>query len=332
MHRREDDHYDPRRRGQREDGDNHTSKKSRSRWDVDDVSKKHEGERSRSSRWDDSSSSSKRSSYQNSKRRWDDKEENSLEISGGRWDKNGRNDSARSGSSQSSSRDRRSRSRSNSPFKRNDQDYSSYSNPSKDDRRLDEPKNSQSSVVNHQSAKNNTSQKHSSWSDSSSDEDGKPRKLDRNLYGMGSSCSEFGQTGQPDLSRDNISATDYMLSKVAPIQTHEFESQDLKSNNATAPGISLKLGSTSAKPMPLPKVISVSVPVKAAKVAAIFNDDDDEPEEMPPECKMRMKNVGRETKTSEGPNSFGKTKIGFCNLSHLAEKKLDGKLDVKKKP
>lgn len=46
--------------------------------------------------------------------------------------------------------------------------------------------------------------------------------------------------------------------------------------------------------MPLPKVISVPISVKSTKVAAIFNaDDDDEPEEMPPECKMRMKNVGR---------------------------------------
>jgi hypothetical protein len=58
------------------------------------------------------------------------------------------------------------------------------------------------------------------------------------------------------------------------------------------------------------------------KVASIFNeDDDDEPEEMPAECRMRMKNVGRETPTSAGPNSFGKTKIGFCNVSHIAEKK-----------
>lgn len=48
------------------------------------------------------------------------------------------------------------------------------------------------------------------------------------------------------------------------------------------------------KPTPLPKVISVPVPVKSTKVAAVFGDsDDDEPEEMPPECKMRMKNVGR---------------------------------------
>lgn len=33
---------------------------------------------------------------------------------------------------------------------------------------------------------------------------------------------------------------------------------------------------------------------RPTKVAAIFNiDDDDEPEEMPPEARMRMKNIGR---------------------------------------
>jgi len=66
--------------------------------------------------------------------------------------------------------------------------------------------------------------------------------------------------------------------------------------------------------------------VKSSKVAAIFNDDDDEePEEMPPEARMKMKNVGRNTPTSAGPNSFGKTKIGFCNTLHIAERELEEK-------
>lgn len=35
-------------------------------------------------------------------------------------------------------------------------------------------------------------------------------------------------------------------------------------------------------------------PVKSRPTAAIFNsDDDEEPEEMPPEAKMRMRNIGR---------------------------------------
>ncbi|XP_073442275.1 PEST proteolytic signal-containing nuclear protein isoform X3 [Dendrobates tinctorius] len=54
------------------------------------------------------------------------------------------------------------------------------------------------------------------------------------------------------------------------------------------PSISIKLGS--AKPKETPPA---AVPKKTS-VAAAFNDEDDsEPEEMPPEAKMRMKNIGR---------------------------------------
>ncbi|XP_078736098.1 PEST proteolytic signal-containing nuclear protein [Lampetra fluviatilis] len=50
---------------------------------------------------------------------------------------------------------------------------------------------------------------------------------------------------------------------------------------------------------------SASLSPKVASVAAAFNtESDSEPEEMPPEAKMRMKNIGRETPTSAGPNSF----------------------------
>ncbi|XP_021050204.1 PEST proteolytic signal-containing nuclear protein-like isoform X1 [Mus pahari] len=38
-----------------------------------------------------------------------------------------------------------------------------------------------------------------------------------------------------------------------------------------------------------------------------------EPEEMPPEAKMRMKNIARDTPTSAGPNSFNKGKHGFSD-------------------
>lgn len=61
--------------------------------------------------------------------------------------------------------------------------------------------------------------------------------------------------------------------------------------------------------------------VKKLSVAKAFCDDDsDEEEEMPAECKMRMKNIGRNTPTSSGPNSFGKTKHGFCDQKKLFEK------------
>ncbi|XP_058130613.1 uncharacterized protein LOC131285969 [Anopheles ziemanni] len=54
--------------------------------------------------------------------------------------------------------------------------------------------------------------------------------------------------------------------------------------------------------------------------------DDSEPEEMPAECRMRMRNIGRDTPTSSGPNSFGKTKHGFCDSKKIFEKKIGGGL------
>lgn len=68
-------------------------------------------------------------------------------------------------------------------------------------------------------------------------------------------------------------------------------------------------------------------PTKLLKPAANAftgaDDSDDEPEEMPAECRMRMRNIGRETPTSSGPNSFGKTKHGFCDSKKIFEKKLN---------
>lgn len=66
-----------------------------------------------------------------------------------------------------------------------------------------------------------------------------------------------------------------------------------------------------------------ATPVQKPTVASVFNaDEDDEPEEMPAEARMRMRNIGRETPTSAGPNSFGKTKQGFCDSKKIFEKTL----------
>ncbi|OWR45283.1 PEST proteolytic signal-containing nuclear protein-like [Danaus plexippus] len=84
--------------------------------------------------------------------------------------------------------------------------------------------------------------------------------------------------------------------------------------------IKMTLGATS-KPAPKPTV------------ASVFNaDDDDEPEEMPAEARMRMRNIGRETPTSAGPNSFGKTKQGFCDAKKVFEKNLKQALETADKP
>lgn len=81
--------------------------------------------------------------------------------------------------------------------------------------------------------------------------------------------------------------------------------------------ISIKLGASKPKE-PAPTLLAKK------PVASIFDEDDDdsEPEEMPAEAKMRMKNVGRETPTSAGPNSFNKGKQGFSDHQKLWERKL----------
>ncbi|XP_050436567.1 PEST proteolytic signal-containing nuclear protein-like [Adelges cooleyi] len=91
----------------------------------------------------------------------------------------------------------------------------------------------------------------------------------------------------------------------------------MKKTPLVKPGIKIKLNTPSTKEPPkLPKPASKSV-------AAVFGDlSDDEPEEMPKEARMRMRNIGRDTPTSAGPNSFGKTKHGFCNTGKLMEKSL----------
>ncbi|EDV20490.1 uncharacterized protein TRIADDRAFT_31722, partial [Trichoplax adhaerens] len=48
-----------------------------------------------------------------------------------------------------------------------------------------------------------------------------------------------------------------------------------------------------------------------------------EEEEMPLEAKIRMRNVGRFTPTSSGPNSFGKTNQGFVDTGRLWKKKME---------
>ncbi|XP_059212964.1 PEST proteolytic signal-containing nuclear protein [Centropristis striata] len=86
--------------------------------------------------------------------------------------------------------------------------------------------------------------------------------------------------------------------------------------------ISIKLGVTK------PKEPAPSVPPKKPGLASVFNEDDDsEPEEMPPEAKMRMKNIGRETPTSAGPNSFNKGKQGFSDHQKLWERKIKAQAD-----
>lgn len=65
----------------------------------------------------------------------------------------------------------------------------------------------------------------------------------------------------------------------------------------------------------------------SASVAEAFRQDSDEEEEMPPEAKMRMRNIGRDTPTSAGPNSYGKTRQGFCDAKKVFERQLRQKME-----
>ncbi|XP_065162032.1 PEST proteolytic signal-containing nuclear protein-like isoform X2 [Atheta coriaria] len=88
-------------------------------------------------------------------------------------------------------------------------------------------------------------------------------------------------------------------------------------NRLKSMGIQMKLNSQ----RPINAASTVARP--KISVATAFNQDsDDEPEEMPPEAKMRMRNIGRDTPTSSGPNSFGKTKHGFSDAKKVFEKNL----------
>ncbi|XP_063593623.1 PEST proteolytic signal-containing nuclear protein-like isoform X2 [Penaeus indicus] len=89
----------------------------------------------------------------------------------------------------------------------------------------------------------------------------------------------------------------------------------------TLGGISIKLGQSQKNAT---QTGASALKPKVGAAASVFGseDDDDVEEEMPPEAKMRMKNIGRDTPTSAGPNSFGKTRMGFCDSKKIYEKQL----------
>ncbi|CRK92999.1 CLUMA_CG006616, isoform A [Clunio marinus] len=118
-----------------------------------------------------------------------------------------------------------------------------------------------------------------------------------------SSSSSDDDTTHPETTSFKSSTT----SKNAPIT--------LKPTTISkTPGIRLKLNTAIKK---------TTTPISKPSVASAFNDDSDEDiEEMPAECKMRMRNIGKNTPTSSGPNSFGKTKLGFVDSKKIFEKKM----------
>ncbi|KAG3266981.1 PEST proteolytic signal-containing nuclear protein [Ictidomys tridecemlineatus] len=107
--------------------------------------------------------------------------------------------------------------------------------------------------------------------------------------------------------------------KPTKISKFGFAIGSLTTKKASA--ISIKLGSSK------PKETVPTLAPKTLSVAAAFNEDEDsEPEEMPPEAKMRMKNFGRDTPISAGPNSFNKGKHGFSDNQKLWERNIKSHL------
>lgn len=120
------------------------------------------------------------------------------------------------------------------------------------------------------------------------------------------SCEEIG-TSEDVVKKPKLS---FGINKPTSTVNDSFGSK-LK----TVAPISIKLGSQK------PKEAQPSLPRASATVAKVFGaDDEDDDEEMPPEAKMRMRNLGRDTPTSSGPNSFGKTRRGFCDTRKVFEK------------
>ncbi|XP_053687529.1 PEST proteolytic signal-containing nuclear protein-like [Sabethes cyaneus] len=95
------------------------------------------------------------------------------------------------------------------------------------------------------------------------------------------------------------------------------------------PGLKMQKFKPTAIQMSLKTAAPKEPPKLLKPIANAFaaDDSDDEPEEMPAECRMRMRNIGRDTPTSSGPNSFGKTKHGFCDSKKMFEKKMNTMTD-----
>lgn len=114
---------------------------------------------------------------------------------------------------------------------------------------------------------------------------------------------------------------------VFPERSPPNAQKEPKSALPAPPALLSKVSMSFGKPTATPKAIQMKLnPVggrvdsSKLSVASAFNDSDDEVEEMPAECRMRMRNIGRDTPTSSGPNSFGKTKQGFCDSKKIFEK------------
>ncbi|KPJ02483.1 PEST proteolytic signal-containing nuclear protein [Papilio xuthus] len=136
-------------------------------------------------------------------------------------------------------------------------------------------------------------------------------------------------------SREDSRSREYR-DKKSPVDKWEESDEEVPAPPPPPRISKISIGFTKPK---APIKMTLGMPSKASvnakpSVASVFNadDDDEEPEEMPAEARMRMRNIGRETPTSAGPNSFGKTKQGFCDAKKVFEKNLKHALESVDKP
>ncbi|VDK80243.1 unnamed protein product [Dibothriocephalus latus] len=78
-----------------------------------------------------------------------------------------------------------------------------------------------------------------------------------------------------------------------------------------------------AAPPPSTFAISVNKPPSRKGKICITLPTQSEEEEMPLEARIKMRNKGRDTPTSCGPNSFGKGRFGFVDQRALADRQTE---------
>ncbi|XP_045451384.1 PEST proteolytic signal-containing nuclear protein-like [Melitaea cinxia] len=162
--------------------------------------------------------------------------------------------------------------------------------------------------------------------------DGRSRSRSRSPRRNRSPASSFTHSERPNKSRDKVE-----IEEKNHYAGDNWEESDEEVPAPPPPPRISKISIGFSKPK-APIKMTLGATSKAIEkpkptVASVFNaDDDEEPEEMPAEARMRMRNIGRETPTSAGPNSFGKTKQGFCDAKKVFEKNLKQALETADKP
>ncbi|GAB1606885.1 PEST proteolytic signal-containing nuclear protein-like isoform X1 [Argonauta hians] len=127
--------------------------------------------------------------------------------------------------------------------------------------------------------------------------------------------------GQPEVKKKFVMCRSLRNEEARHVKA-EDDSKQSQSQQKSAP---IKMSLNTQKKM------EVKAPVirKSAAVAKAFNpDEESDEEEMPPEAKMRMRNIGRDTPTAAGPNSYGKGRLGFCDRQKIFEREIKKKTDT----